>query len=93
MTVKKIKKADIVTLKGFGSGQIGIVDKIVSVHDAPHAIVRWIKPTANRRSYISVDRLKTLRTSEEASQRGRKKVIPGLDEGSETHVTRLVREG
>jgi len=92
MTVKRIKKADIVTLKGFGSGQIGIVDKIVNVHDEKHAIIRWIKPTPNRRSYIPVSRLKTLRTSEEAAQRGRKKLVPGLQEGSETHSTRIVRE-
>lgn len=92
MTVKRIKKADIVTLKGFGSGQIGIVDKIFNIHDVPHAIIRWIKPTPNRRSYIPVSRLKTLRTSEEAAQRGRKKVIPGLEEGSETHVVKIVKE-
>tara|TARA_R100000152_G_C6696242_1_gene126710 strand:- start:499 stop:780 length:282 start_codon:yes stop_codon:yes gene_type:complete len=92
MSAKKTKKADIVTLKGFGSHQIGIVDKIFNIDDVPHAIVRWIKPTPNRRSYISCSRLKTLRTQEEAQQRGRKKVIPGLEEGSETHVTRIVTD-
>ena len=92
MSVKKIKKADIVTFKGFGSGQLGLVDKIIDVRGVKHAIVRWIKPIPNRRSYVGVSRLKTLRTSEEAAQRGRKKVVKGLQEGSETHVTRIVRE-
>ena len=92
MSAKKIKKADIVTLKGFGSAQLGIVDKIFNIEDVPHAIIRWIKPTPNRRSYIPCNRLKTLRTQEEAQQRGRKKVIPGLEEGSETHVTRIVND-
>ena len=92
MSAKKIKKADIVTLKGFGSGQIGIVDKIFNIDDVPHAIIRWIKPTPNRRSYIPCARLKTLRTQEEAQQRGRKKLIPGLEEGSEAHVVKIVKE-
>ena len=75
MTVKKVKKADIVTFKGFDSSQIGLVDKIIDVRGVKHAIVRWIKPIPNRRSYVGVSRLKTLRTSEEAAQRGRKKVV------------------
>ena len=92
MTVKKVKKADIVTFKGFDSSQIGLVDKIIDVRGVKHAIVRRIKPIPNRRSYVGVSRLKTLRTSEEAAQRGRKKIVKGLQEGSETHVTRIVRE-
>ena len=92
MSAKKIKKADIVTFKGFGSGHIGIVDKVINNGDEQLAVVRWIKPRPNRRSFLPVDRLKTLRTRQEAAQRGRKKVIPGLEEGSETHVTRLVTD-
>jgi hypothetical protein len=92
MSVKMVKKADIVTFKGFDSDKIGLVDKLVDVKGVKHAIIRWIKPIPNLRTYAPVSRLKTLRTSVEAGQRGRKKIIKGLEEGSETYVTRLVRE-
>jgi len=87
-----IKKADIVTFKGFDSNKIGLVEKMMDIEGTKHAIIRWIKPIPNRRSYAPVAQLKTLRTAVEAAQRGRKKVIKGLEEGGETYVTRLVTE-
>ncbi len=87
-----IKKADIVTFKGLDSKHFGFVDKVIELNGSKHAIIRWIKPVANIKTYCPTAKLKTLRTASEAGQRGRKKVIPGLEEGSETHVTRIVKE-
>jgi len=87
-----IKKADIVTYRGLKSDHIGLVETIFDHKGAEHAIIRWIKPVANIKTYCPTAKLKTPRTASEAGQRGRKKVIPGLEEGSETHVTRIVKE-
>jgi len=86
-----IKKTDIVTFKGLGSKHLGFVDKVVELNGSKHAIIRWIKPRANKRTFVPVERLKTLRTRKEAAARGRKKVIPGLLEGKDTHTTKIVR--
>lgn len=87
-----IKRADIVTYRGLKSDHIGLVEKLFEHEGSQHAIIRWIKPVANIKTYCPTTRLKTLRTAAEAGQRGRKKVVAGLEEGSETHVTRLVKE-
>lgn len=89
-SVKMIKKADIVTFKGLDSPHLGLVDKLIEIDGQKHAIVRWIKPLANQRTFTPVSRLKTLRTSAEAGARGRKKVVPGLLEGKDTHTTKIV---
>ena len=87
-----INKADIVTFKGLDAKQIGLVDKVIEIDGVKHAIIHWIKPRPNHRSFLPVARLKTLRTRKEAAARGRKKLIPGLAEGSESHTTRFVKE-
>jgi len=87
-----IQKADIVTFRGLKSDHIGLVDKLFDHKGVEHAIIAWIKPIPNIKTYCPTSKLKTLRTAAEAAQRGRKKVIPGLEEGSETHVTRIVKE-
>jgi hypothetical protein len=86
-----IKKADIVTFKGLDSKHFGLVDKVIELNGSKHAIIRWVKPHANKRTFVPVERLKTLRTREEAAARGRKKVIPGLLEGKDTHTSKIVR--
>jgi hypothetical protein len=91
MSVKMIKKADIVTFEGLDSKHLGFVDKVVELNGSKHAIIRWIKPRANKRTFVPVARLKTLRTSVEAGSRGRKKIIPGLLEGKDTYTTKIVR--
>jgi hypothetical protein len=87
-----IKKADIVTFRGLKSDHIGLVDKLFVHKGEEHAIILWIKPIPNIKTYCPTSKLKTLRTAEEAGQRGRKKVVPGLEEGSETHVVKIVTE-
>ena len=89
-----VKKADIVKIKNANPSQIGIVDKVFMLRKEEHAIIRWIKPLAlaNKRTYAQTSILETLRTAEEAAQRGRKKKVPGLDEGSETHDVKIVVE-
>ncbi len=59
-----IKKADIVTFKGLDSKHFGFVDKVIELNGSKHAIIRWIKPRANKRTFVPVERLKTLRTRE-----------------------------
>ena len=88
-----IKQADIVTYRGLKSDKLGLVDKLFDYKGSEHAVVFWIKPIPNVKTYCPVTKLKTLRTAVEAGQRGRKKVVVGLEEGSETHVTRFVKEG
>ena len=92
MSVKMIKKADIVTFNDLDSPHVGLVDKIIEVNGQKHAVVRWIKPRANQRTFSPVSHLKTLRTREEAASRGRKKVVPGLLEGKDTHTAKIVRK-
>jgi len=87
-----IQKADIVTMRGLKSDKLGLVEKIIDHEGEEHAIILWIKPIPNVKTYCPTSRLKTLRTAAEAAQRGRKKVIPGLEEGSETHVVKIVKE-
>jgi|10_taG_2_1085330.scaffolds.fasta_scaffold74230_2 hypothetical protein len=89
-----VKKADIVKHKGSLSTQVGIVDKIFMFRQEEHAIIRWIKPVAmsNRKTYVKTKALETLRTAAEAAQRGRKKRVEGLDESSESHDVKIVRE-
>tara|TARA_R110001583_G_scaffold2993_1_gene20102 strand:- start:763 stop:1044 length:282 start_codon:yes stop_codon:yes gene_type:complete len=89
-----IKKADIVRFKGTQSSQVGIVDKVFVLRKKEYAVVRWIKPLviSNKRAYIQSAMLETLRTAEEAAQRGRKKRVAALDESSETHDVKIIRE-
>jgi hypothetical protein len=87
-----IKKADIVTFRGFDTKRLGIVEKIFEMKGLEYATILWIKPVPNIKTYCPTSKLKTLRTAEEAAQRGRKKVVPGLEEGSETHVVKIVTE-
>tara|TARA_Y100001970_G_scaffold270439_1_gene364319 strand:+ start:502 stop:771 length:270 start_codon:yes stop_codon:yes gene_type:complete len=87
-----IQKADIVTMRGLKSDKLGLVEKLFEHEGEEYAIILWIKPVPNVKTYCSTSRLKTLRTAAEAAQRGRKKVIPGLEEGSETHVVKIVNE-
>ena len=87
-----IQKADIVTMRGLKSDKLGLVEKIIDHEGEEHAIILWIKPIPNVKTYCPTSRLKTLRTAAEARQRGRKKVVPGLEEGSETHVVKIVKE-
>ena len=87
-----IQVADIVTMRGLKSDKLGLVEKIIDHEGEEHAIILWIKPIPNVKTYCPTSRLKTLRTAAEAAQRGRKKVIPGLEEGSETHVVKIVNE-
>ena len=89
-----VKKADIVKIKNTDSSKIGIVDKIFVHRKEEHAIIRWIKPfaLANKRTYARTSILETLRTAEEAAQRGRKKRVPGLEESSESHDVKIVKE-
>ena len=87
-----IQVADIVTMRGLKSGKLGLVEKLFDHKGSEHAIILWIKPVPNVKTYCPVSRLKTLRTAAEAAQRGRKKVVPGLEEGSETHVVKIVNE-
>jgi len=89
-----VQKADIVKYRGTLSTQVGIVDKIFVFRKEEHAIIRWVKPVgmANRKTYAKTKALETLRTAAEAAQRGRKKRIEGLDESSESHDVKFVRE-
>ncbi len=87
-----IQKADIVTMRGLKSDKLGLVEKLIDHEGEEHAIILWIKPIPNVKTYCPTSRLKTLRTAAEAAQRGRKKVVPGLEEGSETHVVKIVKE-
>jgi len=89
-----VKKADIVKIKNTDSSKIGFVDKIFMHRKEEHAIIRWIKPLAlaNKRTYAQTSTLETLRTAEEAAQRGRKKKVPGLEESSESHDVKIVKE-
>jgi hypothetical protein len=89
-----IKKADIVRFKDTHSSYIGIVDKVFMLRKQEHAIIRWIKPVAisNKKTYAQTSILETLRTAEEAAQRGRKKRVPGLEESSESRDIKIVRE-
>ena len=87
-----IQKADIVTMRGLKSDKLGLVEKLIDHEGEEHAIILWIKPVPNVKTYCPVSKLKTLRTAAEAAQRGRKKVVPGLEEGSETHVVKIVKE-
>ena len=89
-----IKKADIVRFKGTQSSQVGIVDKVFVLRKKEYAVVRWIKPLviSNKKTYAQTSILETLRTAEEAAQRGRKKRVPGLEESSESHDIKIVRE-
>jgi len=76
-----IKQADIVSFKVKGrSNQIGFVEKLFTIEGEDAAIIRWIKPASTQRTFAPVTVLKTLRSSKEAGQRGRKRVIPGLQE-------------
>ena len=79
-------------MRGLKSDKLGLVEKIIDHEGEEHAIILWIKPIPNVKTYCPTSRLKTLRTQEEAQQRGRKKLIPGLEEGSETHVVKIVKE-
>ena len=87
-----IQKADIVTMRGLKSNKLGLVEKIFDHKGEEHAIILWIKPIPNVKTYCPTSKLKTLRTAAEAAQRGRKKVVPGLEEGSETHTVKIVKE-
>ena len=89
-----VQKADIVKYRGTLSTQVGIVDKIFTFKQEEHAIVRWIKPIAkaNKKTFAKTKALETLRTAAEAAQRGRKKRVPGLEESSESHDVKFVRE-
>jgi hypothetical protein len=87
-----IQKADIVTFKGLDSSHLGLVDKIVEIDGTKHAVIRWIKPFPNQRTFAPAHRFKTLRTAKEAGSRGRKKQVSGLLEGSDTYATVLVKE-
>ncbi len=89
-----VQKADIVKYRGTLSTQVGIVDKIFVFRKEEHAIIRWVKPIAkaNKKTYAKTKALETLRTAAEAAQRGRKKRIEGLDESSESHDVKFVRE-
>jgi len=87
-----IQVADIVTMRGLKSDKLGLVEKLFDHKGSDHAIILWIKPVPNVKTYCPVSKLKTLRTAAEAAQRGRKKVVPGLEEGSETHVVKIVTD-
>ena len=87
-----IQVADIVTMRGLKSDKLGLVEKLFDHKGSEHAIILWIKPVPNVKTYCPVSKLKTLRTAAEAAQRGRKKVVPGLEEGSETHVVKIVTD-
>tara|TARA_R100000152_G_C6620761_1_gene71554 strand:- start:159 stop:431 length:273 start_codon:yes stop_codon:yes gene_type:complete len=76
-----VKKADIVELKGSKVQKLGIVDKIIDTDNEELAVVRWFR-LHGKRTYLPTHRLVTLRTSEEAAQRGRKKIVPGLQEST-----------
>tara|TARA_R110000824_G_scaffold366_3_gene2631 strand:+ start:2265 stop:2531 length:267 start_codon:yes stop_codon:yes gene_type:complete len=86
-----VKKADIVTRTQRALTYIGIVDKIIDIKGTKVAIVTWIKPNPNQRTFLPVANLKVLRTKEEAAQRGRKKAVPGLKEGLKTYENTIVR--
>jgi len=73
-----VQQADIVRLKDH-RGRLGIVDKMVVHEGREVAILRWLDSN-DQRVYIDPSRLETLRTRQEALQRGRKKYIPGLEE-------------
>jgi hypothetical protein len=83
------KKADIVELKGSKVQRLGFVDKIFTRKGEELAFVTWFH-SSGPRNFLPTQRLTTLRSSEEARQRGRKKIIPGLEESSGVD-TRLVR--
>ena len=73
-----VQQADIVRLKG-STGRLGIVDKVVMHEGKEVAILRWLDSN-DQRVYLDPSRLETLRTRQEALQRGRKKYVPGLQE-------------
>ena len=85
-----VKKADIVQLTDSKIQKIRIVDKVVKSSGEEVAIVRWFHSNGAR-TFLPPSRLITLRTSEEAGQRGRKKLVPGLQEstGIETKIIKL----
>tara|TARA_Y100000593_G_scaffold89951_1_gene175243 strand:- start:393 stop:659 length:267 start_codon:yes stop_codon:yes gene_type:complete len=85
-----IQKADIVTQRGLRSNKIGIVDKVIELEGKEYAVIRWIKPAPNERTFMLTRYLKTLRTAAEAASRGRKKAIAGLEEGKETYTSQVV---
>ena len=79
-------------MRGLKSDKLGLVDKLFDHKGEEHAIILWIKPVPNVKTFCPVAKLKTLRTAAEAGQRGRKKVVQGLEEGSETHVVKIVTD-